>query len=1560
MAPGGMLTFLLHVVLGFLTNARAAREERRGPVFTRAPPERVEFLNSSQAVVPCEAQGVPGPEVWWWRVGSEGPAPDIPGLRHVRAHDGALVFSPFRAEDFRQDIHAAVYRCGARNSVGSVVSGDVHVRAAVNQEFDVQVYDEFVIKGNTGVLRCQIPSFVKEYVTVTSWVRDDGLVVHADTDSGGRYTVFPSGELHVRKVDPSTDSHRKYYCQAKHRLTGKVFRSSTVARLIIIDTHVNTAPRLTDRRPVVRARQGDNVKIPCAAQGYPIPTYSWHRVEGGWKVSLDSAGRVSQADGTLLFRRALVGDGGKYVCVVNNSIGEDRMETQLTITAPLTATVRPKRIVATEGAPATLNCTTTGHPVSSVVWVKNGQPVVSSRVKMLTREKLHIPNVLRDDKGMYQCFALNDYDWAQGTAEITLGDDPPVLMHRFSEQTVDPGSSVSLKCAATGAPLPQITWSLDGEPVVENMRVRIGDFVTNDGQVNSFVNVTAATTEDGGRYQCHASNDVETVSHGARLNVRGPPFIRVMRNVSVLAGRTLMVHCPAAGYPLTQIFWHKGDARLPQSKRQSVFRNGTLAVHRVERSADEGFYRCLATGPSGKSASRELYVSVMVAPVVGPFSFPANLKEGMRAIVTCSVLEGDSPVRIRWLKDGAPVAPDGRNVKVESSNEFSSTLFIKQVGYRHRGEYTCVASNLAAFANYSSNMVVNVPPRWKVAPREKAAVVGENVVIDCQAEGFPPPRIWWEKSSASKPSEYKVIISNSHIHALENGSLMVREAERNDTGFYLCQASNGVGSGISKVIELKVHVSAHFRNAFNSKTLRKGNTARIKCEVFGEKPLTISWSKNGQPISAKQDQRYEIKTSETDESVESQLEIHAVDRRDSALYACLGNNKHGKDETRTQLIVQETPGAPFNLRTSDVTSRSMTISWDQPYTGNSPISAYRVQSKPSGTKWSGAISEHKLQGRVTTLTLRDLRPVTAYITRIQAENALGVGEYSQEIQVTTDEEAPEGPPLNVQASPVSSTSLKVSWQPPKREYQNGLLKGYYVGYKKLGTSDTYTYKTVDTTGSIKEEVVLTSLHRSTKYAVLVQAFNEKGTGPPCEDIQLETFENDPPPPPTLSVFSTSSTSIQLQWNSNEGDDASIIGYYIYVKGQQGTWEEHQVSAHQTTHTFQDLLCGANYQFYVASYNKMGKSDPSEVISAKTQGAPPVAPKRDAMISVNGTTLTVHLSSWSTAGCPIQSFTVHYRVQEEGYDWLLVSDAVPVEQKVLTVSGLAAGKWYVLRVAGHSEAGTSEQEYTFSTLTNAGASIPPLNSLESRNPAFYKSVGIMVPLVCVVAMIVLVVAVLAFVIPRRRRQATPHHYRDPCPDDKNMEALSLSTLKQTGEHMETASPGKEPLFYQSHYAMGRVQTLSKQGVGPSDAEAAAAAVRTLKRARREHIYEVPYPRWIEEESYPHVEDCTTEPVPNIYQTPKKSAQLTIDGRRITRERERSQRTAFKSSSLASDGHSADDSDSEGTAYTFHRTKVGSYGDHQEMSEAECDRDHHARAAKRLEALGIHVSPGYSIT
>lgn len=80
-----------------------------------------------------------------------------------------------------------------------------------------------------------------------------------------------------------------------------------------------------------------------------------------------------------------------------------------------------------------------------------------------------------------------------------LADDPPEFLSVFqTPEPLRPGKSLSLKCSATGTPLPQIIWTLDGSPLVEHGRIRVGDYVTGDGLVNSFVNITSLRNEDGG------------------------------------------------------------------------------------------------------------------------------------------------------------------------------------------------------------------------------------------------------------------------------------------------------------------------------------------------------------------------------------------------------------------------------------------------------------------------------------------------------------------------------------------------------------------------------------------------------------------------------------------------------------------------------------------------------------------------------------------------------------------------------------------------------------------------------------------------------------------------------------------------------------------------------------------------------------------------------------------------------------------------------------------------------------------------------------------------------
>ena len=43
--------------------------------------------------------------------------------------NGNLIFPPFQASDYKQDVHAQTYRCIAENELGRIQSRDVHVRA---------------------------------------------------------------------------------------------------------------------------------------------------------------------------------------------------------------------------------------------------------------------------------------------------------------------------------------------------------------------------------------------------------------------------------------------------------------------------------------------------------------------------------------------------------------------------------------------------------------------------------------------------------------------------------------------------------------------------------------------------------------------------------------------------------------------------------------------------------------------------------------------------------------------------------------------------------------------------------------------------------------------------------------------------------------------------------------------------------------------------------------------------------------------------------------------------------------------------------------------------------------------------------------------------------------------------------------------------------------------------------------------------------------------------------------------------------------------------------------
>lgn len=88
--------------------------------------------------------------------------------------------------------------------------------------------------------------------------------------------------------------------------------------------------------------------------------------------------RIKQVAGTLIIKEAKVEDSGKYLCVVNNSVGGESVETVLTVTAPLKASIDPQVQTIDFGRPAVFTCNFEGNPIKTISWLKDGKPLEHS------------------------------------------------------------------------------------------------------------------------------------------------------------------------------------------------------------------------------------------------------------------------------------------------------------------------------------------------------------------------------------------------------------------------------------------------------------------------------------------------------------------------------------------------------------------------------------------------------------------------------------------------------------------------------------------------------------------------------------------------------------------------------------------------------------------------------------------------------------------------------------------------------------------------------------------------------------------------------------------------------------------------------------------------------------------------------------------------------------------------------------------------------------------------------------------------------------------------------
>ncbi|KAG8038992.1 hypothetical protein G9C98_003299 [Cotesia typhae] len=1075
----------------------------------------------------CSAHGSPAPRVDWL-MGDGSPVHPIPNIREILAN-GSMYFLPFGAESYRHDVHSAVYRCQASNSVGRVLGREVNVKA------------------------------------------------------DGKYHMLPTGELLIFSVT-AADTHNGYQCRTVHHVTGETIESSNHARLIVTEHRNPEPPRINERMNPSPVREGETIVLSCISQGgNPPPMYSWYRESIGGTDAIVNSERTHARGGVLIIQSARVEDAGRYVCHVNNTAGSERVELEVSIINSISIHLTPQQVTIDLGKDGKFQCAVTGQPTPIITWAKDGLPVRegTGRIKIIGNggSILHISSVTRDDKGMYQCFAKNDYEMTQATAELRLGDASPQLVYKFIEQTIQPGPSVSLKCIASGNPTPHFTWTLDGFPLPQNDRFMIGQYVTVHGDVISHVNISTVRVEDGGEYRCTAGNRVAKVHHAARLNIYGLPHVRPMGSYAAVAGETTVIKCPVAGFPIASITWEKDGQVLPTSRRQEVSSNGTLVLHNVDSSTDRGSYTCTAKNKQGHY--------------------------------------------------------DSQTVQIE----------------------------------------VKVPPRWVMEPQDVHAPEGmSKLMLHCHADGFPPPSVTWRRGTGTRPGSYHDIASHEHAQELRihsNGSLVFGRVQEDHEGYYLCEAVNGIGAGLSKVVYLTVNAPARIVEKHRNQTARLGSRASLRCEAKGDHPLNIVWRRAGSQLEpAVSDYRYMVKEMNTTDGAVSILELISTSREDSGRYFCTASNVYGGDEMTMHLYIQEPPDFPRNIHVLEKGSRHIKLGWTSSQDGNSPITQYIIEYKTDSEIWHDHTFHATVSGTQTYGHVNGLRPATSYQFRVFAENELGRSQASDILEVTTDGEKPGGPPRNLKVEPISSTDFKVSWDPPDQDLWNGEILGYHVGFKEHRLSaEQYTYKTVEgrpisasaTLGLARTAIPgrqcqLTNLRKFTRYSVIVQAYNALGPGPMTSEVVATTLEDVPSSPPQdIRCTALSAQSLQVSWEAPP--DTSLNGV---LRGFKVNWESMDALTETTkydtkitsalTIVLNNLEKYTNYSIQIAAMTRPGDGIPSAPIYCKTKEDLPEVPAGIKAVANSNASIIVSWLPPLRANGVITTYYVYIKSEDTDGKW----------------------------------------------------------------------------------------------------------------------------------------------------------------------------------------------------------------------------------------------------------------------------------------------------------------------
>ncbi|XP_041725138.2 protein sidekick-2-like [Coregonus clupeaformis] len=1215
------------------------------PQFVKEPVQHISAEMEKVVDIPCQARGVPQPDIVWYKDAVVISPVKMPRYRVLVG--GSLQINGLLPDD------TGMFQCFARNLAGEIQTNTYLAVTSIAPNITAGPADSAVIDGMSVILHCETSGAPRPAIT---WQKGERVLASGSVQLP-RFTLLESGSLLVSPAhlhDAGT-----YTCMASN---SRGIDEAAADLVVWARTRITKPP--ADQSVI----KGTKAVMSCGVTHDPSVSVRYVWEKSGSVVDVSTSPRLRlDPDGTLHLSQTWSGDIGTYTCRVTSVGGNDSRSAHL----------RVRQLPHAPEIPGAALSQVEKRAIN-LTWAQafdGNSPLIRYILEVSENNApwtVLLANIEPESTGVtvggliparsyqFRLCAVNDVgrgQFSKETDRLSLPEEPPSA----PPQTVIASGRTNQSIMIQWQPPPEshqngplqgyiIRYCLSGLPVDCQMKN-----ITRPDQTNLLleeliiwtnyeIEVAAYNRAGRGTYSHKVTEwtlqGVPTVSPG---NVQAEPFNSTTVRLTWTAPRPQFINGINQGYKL--LAWEAGHEE--DVTMVTVRPNFQDSVH-------VGYV-------TGLKKFTEYYTSVLcfTTPGDGPRSPPQRLRtheDTPGAVGHLSFTEIlDTSLKVSWKdpneKNGVLT---GYRISWEEFNRTNTrvTHYLPNLTQEYRvtgltalTTYTIQVAGMTSKGQgqlSSSTISSGVPPEMPGPPTNIAI---SNIGPCSVALQFKPG--YDGKTSISRwqvEAQIGIIGENEEwvmVHQLPNEpdarSLEVLDLNPYTSYRFRMRQVNIVGTSPPSQPSRKIQtLQAPPDISPYNVTLRTASETSLwlrwvplpEWEYNGDQELvgyrvqySRAPSKGGvlsHVISDRLEREFTIE--DLEEWTEYEVRVQAINGMGSGPWS---QPVHG----RTRESVPSC--GPSNVSALATTSSSILVRWGEvPQTDrNGLILGYKVVYKEKG---SDSVPQYwEVEGNTShSVQLSGLGKYVLYEIQVLAFTRIGDGRSSKpSILERTLDDVP-GPPVGILFPEVRTGSVRLIWQPPAQP--NGIILAYQITHRR--NSSNSNAATVDVLSPSARQYTASGLQPEAVYVFRLTAQTRKGWGEAVEALVVTTEKRARPQPasrPTVPQEDVQARSVMLSWEPGS-DGLAPVRYYTvqYRELPDSNWTVHSASVNHEASSYivDSLKPFTSYRFRVKATNDIGDSEYSQESEATTtlQDAPDKAP---TILSVTPHTTTSVLVRW---------------------------------------------------------------------------------------------------------------------------------------------------------------------------------------------------------------------------------------------------------------------------------------------------------------------------------------------